>query len=523
MSISTTTTGAQTIAARNEWHAMHRPDAPALIFADRVTTYRELSRNANRTAHAMRAAGLGPGARAGYLGRESDHYFTIAMACAKAGVVLVPVNWRLTPYEVDHVLHDSGAELLFVEREFHPVLDRIRAELPALRTVVEMDSDDGLGAGFEAWRERHPVTRPPVHPGPDDPVGQLYTSGTTGLPKGVVLANRHCVTFIADMRAAGLDWIDWLPEDRSITCFTGLHAGGFTWFMHCMNVGAAVVVLRAFTPADAVRLTEQHQVTTLWAAPAMLRMILDEPTATPERLSSLRQVVYGGSPIDPELQERCMAGFPGKVVQGYAAAETGSFVTALTADEHTPGHPKLGSAGRVLPGCELKIVSATGESLPSGQVGRICLRSPAAFLEYFNRPEATAEMIRDGWLWMGDVGYLDEDGYLFLRDRLNDTIIVAGQNIYPVEIETALRDHPALADVAVYGAPDKRWGEQVRAAVVLRPGADATPRDLVRFLRGRIADYKIPYHYRIVSELPRNPTGKVLRRDLRDAEVRTGS
>jgi fatty-acyl-CoA synthase len=509
-------TDQRTIAARNEWHAVHRPDAVALVFEDRVTTFRELYHETNRTAHALLAAGLRRGSRVGYLGRESDHYFTIALACAKVGAVVVPVNWRLTPPEVDHILRDSGAELLFVEKEFLPVLDRIRGELPALSTVVRMDTDAERGAGFVAWRSGCPATAPDVQTGMDDAVGQMYTSGTTGLPKGVVLANRHCVTFIEDMRAAGLDWIDWRPEDRSLTCFPGLHAGGYTWFMHCMNVGATVVVMRAFVPADAVRLIEKHRVTTVWAAPAMLRMILDEESATPERLSSLRKVVYGGSPIDSELQARCMAEFPCDVVQGYASAETGSFVTALTGAEHVPGNPKLGSAGRVLPGCSLKIISESGETLPPGRPGRICLRSPAAFLGYWNRPDATAEMVRDGWLWMGDVGYLDDDGYLYLRDRLNDTIIVAGQNIYPVEIENALRDHPDVADVAVYGVPDRRWGEQVRAAVVPRDGATVTGRELVRFLRGRIADYKIPYSYRFVDELPRNPTGKVLRRVLRD-------
>jgi fatty-acyl-CoA synthase len=203
-------------------------------------------------------------------------------------------------------------------------------------------------------------------------------------------------------------------------------------------------------------------------------------------------------------------------VQAYASAETGSFVTCLTSAEHVPGNPKLTSAGRVLPGSEIQIVDEQDQPLPAGEIGRIKLRSPAAFLGYHNRPDATAEMIADGWLRMGDAGYLDAEGYLFLRDRINDTIIVAGQNIYPVEIENALRDHPAVADVAVYGVPDPRWGEAVRAAVVLRDGTQATPRELMVFLRSKLADFKIPTAYSFVDDLPRNPTGKVLRRVLRD-------
>jgi fatty-acyl-CoA synthase len=245
-------------------------------------------------------------------------------------------------------------------------------------------------------------------------------------------------------------------------------------------------------------------------------MMLAEPAATADRFRSLRKVVYGGSPISRELMLQCIERLGPVLTQAYACAESGSFVSALTAADHVPGSAVLSSAGRVCPGNEVRILGDDDEELPRGEIGRIAIWSPAHFVEYWRMPEATEQMLRDGWLHTGDAGYLDEKGYLFLRDRINDTIIVAAQNIYPVEVEEALRAHPAVADVAVFGVPHPRWGEAVRAAVVLRDGEQVTPRELMRFLRGRIADFKIPTGYSFVDALPRNPTGKVLRRVLKE-------
>jgi acyl-CoA synthetase (AMP-forming)/AMP-acid ligase II len=247
----------------------------------------------------------------------------------------------------------------------------------------------------------------------------------------------------------------------------------------------------------------------------MLRMLLAEPEATSGAFGSLRKVTYGGSVIAPSLLRQCMEKLDCELAQMYAAAESGTGVTGLAPAEHWPGNPKLSSVGQPCPGNEVRIVGADGGTLPPGQVGQIFVKTPALFIEYWNQPEATKEALVDGWLRMPDAGYLDDDGYLHVLDRMDDAIIVAGQNIYPAEVEIALAAHPAVADAAVVGVPDPRWGQAVKAVVVLRAEHQATARHLMIFLRGRVADFKIPTQYDFVDSLPRNPTGKVLRRVLR--------
>jgi fatty-acyl-CoA synthase len=509
----------QTLTARSAEHARQRPDHPAIICEDREVTFAQLHRRSNRTAHALLAEGVRRGARIAYLGRESEHYFDLALGCAKSGTVLVPINWRLTSREVEHVLRDSHAEVLFVEREFRSVADRLRPELPSLGTVIEMDTTESPADGFLRWRAGHSDAELDPGTGRDDAFVQMYTSGTTGLPKGVVLAHRAYFTFVEHMNRAGLDWIDYRQQDRSMSCFSGLHSAGMGWFMYGFVAGCTNVVMRMFVPEEAVRSIREHEVTVMFAAPAMLRMLLAERAATRQAFTSLRKVTYGGSVIAPALLSQCMESLDCELAQMYAAAESGAGVTCLPPAEHRPGNPRLGSVGLPCPGNEVKIVSRDGEVLPAGRIGQIWARNPANFIEYWQQPEATAKALVDGWLIMPDAGYLDEDGYLYVLDRLDDAIIVAGQNIYPAEVEKALSEHPAIADAAVVGVPDQRWGQAVKAVVVFHDDQRATMRDLMVFLRGRIADFKIPTQFEFVDSLPRNPTGKVLRRLLR-AEAR---
>jgi fatty-acyl-CoA synthase len=510
-----TGTRPDTLAAATAYQAALRPNQVAIHCEDRDMTFTQLHRESNRTARALLCAGIGAGARVAFLGKESEYYYQIAFACAKIRAVLVPINWRLTSSEVDHILRDSGAELIFVEQQYLPVVQRVRADLPWLRAVVTVDSADSRGRGLAAWQEAEDDRDLPLTARSDDAVVQLYTSGTTGMPKGAVLAHR---SFFSYVEAAGDqvgEWIDWWPKDVNLISFPGFHVAGFAWFMHGFIAGATSVVMRAFIASDAVRLIQQHGVTTTYAAPAMLQMMLAEAGVSRETFHSLRKVTYGAAPISEALLRECLDVFDCQFAQIYASTETGSAAVVLPPADHVPGSPLLKSAGKACPGSELKIVDFEGRTLPPGEIGQVCVRTRARMLEYWNLPEATAKTIVDDWLMMGDAGYLDENAYLYLYDRINDTIIVAAQNIYPVEVENALREHPAVADAAVVGVPDERWGEAVHACVVLRPGHGATPRQLLTFLTGRIADFKIPTQYSFADELPRNPTGKVLRRQVR--------
>jgi len=496
--------------------AARRPRHPAVRFQDVELTYEELHRGSNRTARGLAALGLEPGSRVAYLGKESHLYYELAFGCAKSGAVLVPVNWRLTRQEVDFILRDSGTEVLFAEREFLATAEAIRGDLPGLRAVVPMDTATERGAGYLAWRAGHAAEDPPHRAAPADPAAQVYTSGTTGRPKGVVVPHRAFFALRDSLRAAGLDWVDWRPDDKSLIGLPGLHLAGLNWSMQGFSEGVTNVVMRAFVGQEAVRLIRDAGVTTTFVAPAMLQMMLAEPLASPRTFATMRKIVYGASPISEELLRRSLEVFGADFVQAYSSTEAGNAVAMLPPADHVPGSPRLRAAGKPCPGVELRIVAEDGSRAAPGETGEIHVRTPAVMLGYWRQPEATADVLSDGWLRMGDAGCVDEDGYLYLRDRVKETIIVAGANVYPGEVEAALERHPAVAEAAVIGVPDENWGEAVHACVVLRPESRATPRELMLSLKGAIADYKIPMRYDFLERLPRNPTGKVLRRELRE-------
>jgi fatty-acyl-CoA synthase len=511
-----------TLTAVASGHARTRPDQPAIVCEGRTTSYGELHRESNRAAHALHAAGVRPGDRVAYLGRESEYYYLALLAGAKAGAVTVPVNWRLTGPEVEHILRDCGAVLLYADAEFAGVVEAVRPQLPGLATVVVLDGPDpdgtaSRGAGLRAWYAGRPDTELDPGTGPEDAVVQIYTSGTTGLPKGAVLAQRSFFTLPAAMREHGVAWIDWRAEDVSMISLPGFGIAGIGWFMHGFVAGAVNVVMPQFIPQEAVRLIRDQKVTITFAAPAMLQMLMAEREAGPVAFASLRKIAYGAAPMSEALLRQCLAAFGCEFTQIYASTETGSVAVCLPPEDHQPGRGRLNSVGRPCPGNEVKVIGPDGAELPPGEIGQICIRTASRMLGYWNLPEATAKTMVGEWLHMGDAGYLDEDGYVHLCDRINDTIIVAGQNIYPAEVESQLAEHPSVADAAVVGLPDERWGEAVHACVVLRPGTTASPRELMLSLRGRLADYKIPTAYHIVDELPRNPSGKVLRRTVRES------
>ncbi len=506
----------QTLADTVAFHAQRQPQHVAIHCEDSAITYAQLHRESNRTAHALCAESLSPAARVAYFGKESEHYYDILFACAKSSAVLVPINWRLTANEVDHILRDSGAELLFVEKEFLDVASKLRFELPKLKAVVQLDQDHRRGAGFVDWKANHIDTDLYPRTGPNDPIVQIYTSGTTGLPKGVVLAHRSFFKVRDALAKHGLDWIDWRPGEVSLIGIPGFHIGGLWWATQGFNAGATNVAMRMFISRDAVDLIRRHGVTTTCLVPAMLQMMLAEPAVSHADFSSLRKVVYGGAPISETLLRQCLKTIGCEFVQIYGLTETGNTAVCLPSSEHVVGSPRAKAAGRPYPGVDLKIINEQGEPLPAGSIGEICIRTPARMLQYWGMPVETAKTLGNGYVHTGDAGRLDEDGFVYICDRIKDTIIIAGENVYPAEIENALSKHPDVVDSAVVGIPHERWGEATHAFVVLAQGHRRSPRELMLFLKGEIADFKIPASYEFIDRLPRNSSGKILRRILRD-------
>ena len=498
------------------FHARARGDHEALLFEGRSTSYRELDRYASRVANGLLAEGLEPGARVAFLDKNSDELFQVVLGCAKAGAVSVGINWRLAPPEVAYVLNDSRARVLFIGPEFLALAEQVVDQVPSLTRVLAMDEGHARWPSFAEWRNRQSEREPAVAVGTDDVAMQMYTSGTTGHPKGVQLMHRCFFDLWRQPPAHDMAFNQWTGDDVSLVAMPGYHIGGVGWGLMGLRPGARNIVVREFDPGTTLDEIAGHGITKLFMVPAAIRMVLEHPRAREVDYASLSYICYGASPIPLDLLREAIDVFQCGFVQLYGMTETTGSATYLPPQDHDlEGNERMRSAGKPFPGVRIKVVDDEGRELPPRQVGEICIASPVNMLGYWNLPEATASTLVDGFVHTGDAGYLDEDGYVYVHDRVKDMIVSGAENIYPAEVESALFGHPAVADVAVIGVPDERWGEAVKAMVVLRPGAAADADDIIGFARQRIAGYKLPKSVDFVAELPRNPSGKILKRELR--------
>jgi fatty-acyl-CoA synthase len=494
-------------------HAKERPNAVALDFNDRVTTYAELDTRTSRVAQGLIAAGAAPGARVGYLGKNIDRYFEVLLGAFKARAVIVGVNWRLAPPEVAYVLNDAACEILFVGKDFHATIEKVLIDCPKLKAVIAMDDGHELWTGYEQWRDAQPANDPMLPIGLDDDVIQLYTSGTTGHPKGVQLTNANYLAVFDCLGASPLGTYE--PDDVVLIAMPFFHVAGVNIGLLTLAQGAHGVVLGEIDPAEILRLIEKKKITYAFLVPAVILFLLQHPKAKSVDFSSLKNISYGASPISDEVLLGAQRTFGCEFLQVYGLTETTGGGTFLAPDDHTPSRGKLRSCGKPAPGHEIRIVDESGRALAPGEVGEILIKARNVMKGYWNKPDATRAAVKEDWFHTGDAGYFDEEGYLYIHDRVKDMIVSGGENIYPAEVENALFGHPGVADAAVIGVPDDKWGEAVKAIVVKKEGSSPSPAEIIAWARERIAGYKLPKSVDFIDAIPRNPSGKVLRRELR--------
>ena len=505
----------QLLADITREHAKDRPDRRAMRYDEdgREWTYAELDADANRVANALLGDGVEPHGRIAYLDKNAPEYFLYLFGGAKINAVSVAVNWRLAAREMEYILNNSEAGVLVIGDEFLGHLAQM--DLPAVtRVVVLGDPGDTGYITFDQWIAGQPDDDPALPAAPGDTCYQLYTSGTTGLPKGVELSHANFVHCVDQALAP----VGIRSESVSLVCMPLFHIAGSGFGVLGMYWGADMVLLRDVDLAAIVRVVPEQRVTHAMFVPAVLQFLLAQPGVRDADLSSFETILYGASPITEAVLVEAMDVFGCDFIQGYGLTETTGGVSLLAAEDHDPGGPRahlLRSCGKVIVNHEVRIVDPESRrEMPDGEVGEIWVRGPQVMKGYWKNPEASAEsLVEDGWFRTGDAGYL-LDGYVFIHDRVKDMIISGGENIYPAEIENVLMAHEGIADAAVIGVPSERWGETVKA-LVTRSDADLTEQQIIEYCRSQLAGYKCPTSVDWIDEIPRNPSGKILKVELR--------
>ena len=503
--------GINTVSDIVRVHGNGRADQVSLVQGDRQVTWGELYARAGQVANLLAAAGVGDQDRVAFLDKNGIEHFEVFYGAALLNAVCVDVNWRLAAPEVEYIVNDAEAKVFVVGQEFVPILDAIRDRLTTATTILV------IGQDYEAAVDAQPSTDPGTASTSDDVAFQLYSSGTTGRPKGVMLTNAN---FFGLLPLAKQMW-ELSPDAVNLVAMPLFHIGGGGWAIAGQYEGARSVIVRDLDPAALVTLIGKERISHGFLVPAVLQFMLMVPGVDEADFSSLRVIVYGASPISEEVLARSVTTFQCKFWQAYGLTETTGAVVNLAPEDHDvngPNRHRLRSCGLPGPGVEVRIVDTdTLADCEVGEVGEIWIRSAQVMKGYWHMPDETAKSIdADGWFRSGDAGFLDADGYLYIHDRVKDMIVSGGENVYPAEVENVLMGHPAIADVAVIGVPHERWGETAKAVVVRKPGAEVTEQEIIDYARERLARFKCPTSVDWADVLPRNPSGKLLKRTLRE-------
>ncbi|MQA60764.1 MAG: long-chain-fatty-acid--CoA ligase [Actinophytocola sp.] len=494
-----------------QW-AQAKPDEEAISYGDRQWSWAELHERVTRVAGGLAGLGLGRGDRVAFLDKNNPACLEVSFGAGLLGAVNAVVNWRLAGDELDYVINDSGATVLFVGAELLPAIEAIRAKLSNVEQVVVVGGDDDGYEAFVAGAE--PAERLP-EVSPDDLWLVMYSSGTTGRPKGVMLSHRNIVTHTENVGPA----LPFESGDRNLVAMPLFHVGGTCYALFGIHAGVPSTMTREPDPASLFAAFAAG-VTHAFLVPAVISAVFAAGEKAVAALSGLKYLIYGAAPMPLPLLRKALSAWPRmNLIQVYGQTELAGVITTLDPAAHRDdARPeRLASAGTLVPGAEMRVVDpATGHDVAGGEAGELWFRSPQRMLGYLNRPEATAEtIVEDGWLRTGDIGHVDDGGFVFVSDRIRDMIITGGENVYSPEVEQALAAHPAVAEVAVIGVPDDHWGESIKAYVALLPGQTAEADELLAFTRERLAGYKCPRTVELIEALPRNPSGKILKRELR--------
>jgi acyl-CoA synthetase (AMP-forming)/AMP-acid ligase II len=477
------------------WRAQRHPELAATWYQGRTRTFAELDASTSALATGLiDELGVKPGDRVAILDKNSDDYLELLYALDKAGVVGVPVNWRLTAPEVATVVGDAAPAALVVGEEFRASADQVGCRVMSFGELPR-------GAEVDPRRDDENAV-----------VWQLYTSGTTGMPKGAMLSNLNLLGLVGPL---GWEAPELQEGARGLVAMPLYHIGGCGWALAVVTQGCTAVVVREVVPQDLLQVLVEQRVNSAFLVPAVLLFLTQVPGVEEVDFSALKNIHYGASPISQDLLLRSIDVFKCRFTQLYGLTETTGAITALRHDDHRA--ERLLSCGRPMFGAEVRVVDPLDRDVPDGEIGEVIYRGPGMMRGYWGREADTAAAVRDGWFHTGDAGSLDEDGFLYIRDRIKDMIVSGGENIYPAELESVLMGHPAVADVAVIGVPDDRWGETVRAIVVRRPGAELEEQELIDWSRDRLAGFKRPRTVAFTHAIPRNPSGKILKRELREA------
>lgn len=485
------------------------PDKQALRWDGGTLTYRELHERSSRVANALARMGVGAGDRVAYLDKNSAEHLEILFGAAKVNAVPCPLNFRLAAPEVAYIVNDSAAKVLIIGAEFQQLLEAAGESLQTLPVLTPGDE-------YEAWLDAEEPDDPYVPQAAEDIAYQLYSSGTTGRPKGVQISQANLVADLATYP----ELLRFGQDSTSLAAMPLYHIGGGSWALLGIRHGATDVLVRDIEPAGIAATLADERVTHAFLVPAVLQAVLGVPEIERYDFSELQTMLYGASPISERVLSDAIRTFGCDFVQGYGLTETTGTIIYLPGSDHDPGGPnpqRLRAIGVPIEGSAAKIADPqTGVELPAGSVGEIWVKGPTVMVGYWKMPAETGDTITpDGWLRTGDAGYVDQDGYFYLHDRVKDMIVSGGENIYPAEVENVLMFHDAVADAAVIGIPSEKWGETPLAFVVGKPGVDVESDDLLSHCRHHLAAFKCPTRVEWIEELPRNPSGKVLKKNLR--------